>query len=121
MLGYAAQRYLAILVAMLLTGWAVVQAANPADFGLTPIAVRWIGVVMAMLGVLASVLPSIRGMSRDPNFLVNRVNDLDDHDREQVVKEIAPQTVAPQPDYPSFVRDITDELLRRKEQEANRG
>ena len=122
MLGYAAQRYLSIAVAVVLAGIGVVQAANPADFGLTPVAVRWLGVATAMLGVLATVLPSVRGLSRDPEFLAKRVSELDPHDRQHVARGIAERTgdLPPQPDYSVFIKDVTDELWRRREREAGR-
>jgi hypothetical protein len=85
---YQTQRYLAIAVAVLLTGCAVILAANPADFGLTPVAARWLGVVVAMLGVAQGFLPSVRGMSQDPGFLANRIMDLSPADRTALVAEV---------------------------------
>jgi hypothetical protein len=86
---YQHQRYLAYAVAILLAGIAVVQAADPADFGLTPVMVRWLGVITAMLGVAAGFLPSVRGMSKDPEFLANRVWELPPQERHLVASDLA--------------------------------
>lgn len=86
---YAAQKRAAIAVAIILAGLAVVQAAAPADFGLTPVMARWLGVLTAMLGVAAGFLPSVRGMGADPSFLANRVWDLPPAQREVVASDLA--------------------------------
>jgi hypothetical protein len=57
---YSIQYYAGVFVAMLLAGLAILQAADPTDFGLTVVQGRWVGVVAAMLGVLAGALPSWR-------------------------------------------------------------
>lgn len=92
MLSYQTQRMLAIAVAMLLSGWAIIQVADPADFGMTPIVARWLGVIMSMLGVAAGFLPSVRGMSTKPEFLANRVAELPEHDRQRVVQDVQERT-----------------------------
>lgn len=61
---YTAAYGAAVVVAMILGGLAVIQAGSPSDFGLNPIAAKWLGVVSAMLGILAGALPSWR---RPPN------------------------------------------------------
>jgi hypothetical protein len=123
-MSYATQRYLSIAVAMTLAGWALVQVADPADFGLTPVIVRWLGVVMAMLGVGQGFLPSVRGMSKDPGFLANRVSELEPHDRAHVVQEVqdragesSPPMLAPTADeiaaaYDRLRRDRIEKRLR---------
>jgi hypothetical protein len=73
---YSIQYYSGVFVAMLLAGLAILQAADPTDFGLTVVQGRWVGVFAAMLGVLAGALPSWRrppvekddpsGTTRDP-------------------------------------------------------
>lgn len=110
MLSYANQRMLAVAVAVLLAGVAVVQVADPADFGLTPVMVRWLGVIGAMLGVLSSFLPSVRGMSTNPDFLANRVSELPPSDRVQVVREVQERAGQPVP----TAAEIADELERRR-------
>jgi hypothetical protein len=87
-MSYAQQKRCAYAVAILLAGLAVVQVADPADFGLTPVMVRWLGVLTAMLGVAAGFLPSVRGMGNDPGFLANRVSELSEHDRQAVVADV---------------------------------
>lgn len=57
---YVWQYAASIAVAALLAGLAVVQAGNAADFGLSPVAAKWLGVLSAVLGVLAGALPSWR-------------------------------------------------------------
>lgn len=88
-MSYQAQRYAAIVVAVLLAGLAVIQAADPTDYGLAPIAARWLGVAAAMLGVLAGFLPSVRAMGNDPSFLVNRIRELPTHERQAIATELA--------------------------------
>lgn len=87
-MSYGQQRIVAIGVAVLLAGFAVILAADPADFGLTPVAARWLGVVVAMLGVGQGFLPSVRGMSRDPGFLANRIMDLSPAERGELIRTV---------------------------------
>jgi hypothetical protein len=99
-MSYAQQKRCAYAVAILLAGLAVVQVADPADFGLTPVMVRWLGVLTAMLGVAAGFLPSVRGMGNDPGFLANRVSELSEHDRQAVVADVparCPRRCSPRP------------------------
>jgi asparagine N-glycosylation enzyme membrane subunit Stt3 len=88
-MSYQAQRYLAIVVAVLLAGIAVIQVADPADFGLSPVAAHWLGVVVAMLGVLSSFLPSVRGMGTDPTFLIHRIQELPVHEQQAIASTLA--------------------------------
>lgn len=88
-MSYQTQRYVAIAVAVLLAGLAVIQVADPADFGLSPVMARWLGVVVAMLGVLATFLPSVRGMGNDPQFLINRISELPQYQRQVVASTLA--------------------------------
>lgn len=88
-MSYQTQRYLSIAVSVLLAGLAVIQLANPADFGLTPVMAHWLGVIVAMLGVLAGFLPSVRGMGNDPDFLVHRIEDLSPEQRQHVATTLA--------------------------------
>lgn len=57
---YAVQYYAAIVVFVTLALIGAIQIAGPDDLGLSPIVFRWIGVVGAVLGVLAGVLPKIQ-------------------------------------------------------------
>ena len=57
---YTLQYAGAVVVAAVLAGMAVIQAGNPSEFGLDPIAAKWLGVLSAMLGILAGALPSWR-------------------------------------------------------------
>lgn len=122
MLGYAQQRYLAYAVAIALAGWAIVQAANPADYGLTPIMVRWLGVIMSMLGVAAGFLPSVRGRSTDPEFLADRVSELPAHEQRVViggVQERAGDAAVPAAFTPEQVGQLADELERRRQERVD--
>lgn len=58
--GYTLAYAAAVAVAAILAGLAVIQAGNPADFGLSPLVVKWLGVVTAVLGIVAGALPSWR-------------------------------------------------------------
>jgi hypothetical protein len=97
---YRQQRYLAVAVAVVLAGIGVLQVADPSDFGLTPVALRWLGVLSAMLGVLAGYLPSVRGRGTDPEFLADRVWELSPDDREQLTFELERR---------ALIREIDDE------------
>ncbi len=74
-MSYSQQKTAAMVLAALLAGLAIIQAA-PADLGLTPVMARWVGVIAAMLGVLAGFLPSVRNLGTDPQFLAHRVSEL---------------------------------------------
>jgi hypothetical protein len=50
----------AVLVAMLLAGLGLIQVADAERLGISPIVKEWLGIVSAMLGVLAGALPSWR-------------------------------------------------------------
>jgi hypothetical protein len=58
-LSYTAEWWIALVVMMLLAGFAIIQVADPASFNIDPVWHRWIGVFVAMLGLFASVLPRI--------------------------------------------------------------
>lgn len=88
-MSYQTQRYLAIATAVLLAGMAVIQAADPADFGLSPVMARWLGVAGAMLGVLATFLPSVRGMGNDPEFLIHRISELPQYQQQVIASTLA--------------------------------
>lgn len=88
-MSYQAQRYAAVAVAVLSAGLAVILAADPVDFGLSPIAARWLGVVAAMLAVLAGFLPSVRGMGMDPAFLADRISELPSAERRVLATTLA--------------------------------
>lgn len=60
MSGYQAQYFAACAITAFLAGAAVVQAGDPARFGLSPVAIAWLGVVVAVLGTLNGLLPSVR-------------------------------------------------------------
>ncbi len=47
-----AQNYLSLAIAAVLAGIGVITAGTPEAFGLSPIVGRWLGVVVAMLGVV---------------------------------------------------------------------
>lgn len=95
-LSYQTQRILAIVVGALLAGCALIQVADPADFGLTPVMVHWLNVLVAMLGVVAGVLPSVRGMGTDPVFLANRISELPKEQQQAVATILADrETKAP--------------------------
>lgn len=87
-MSYRHQRVAAFAVAVVLGGLAVVQAGDPADFGLTPVAGRWLAVLASMLGIAAGFLPSVRGMGSDPKFLANRVAELPEHEQQAVVSTV---------------------------------
>lgn len=57
---YAVQYYIAVFVFVTLALIGAIQIAGPDDLGLSDIVFRWIGVVGAVLGVLAGVLPKIQ-------------------------------------------------------------
>lgn len=84
-----AQRRLAIAVAVLSAGLGVLQVADPADFGLTPVMIRWLGVLTAMLAVLAGLLPRIQGPTADPETLTERVWSLPPNERKMVARNLA--------------------------------
>lgn len=109
MLSYQGQKTAAIVVAMLLAGLAIVQVADPADFGLTAVAVRWVGVVTAMLGVLAGFLPSVRGMGNDPSFLINRISELPPYERQAIASTLADRAEKPaESQADATIRDVLD-------------
>jgi hypothetical protein len=120
-MSYAAQKYLAVAVAIVLAGAAFIQAADPADFGLTPVMVRWLGVLTAMLGVAAGFLPSVRGMGSNPEFLANRVSELAPIDQAKVVNSV--QGSAEQPLLPPTADEIAaayDRLHRARAEDRLR-
>lgn len=84
-----AQRRLAIAVAVVSAGLGVLQVADPAAFGLTPIVSRWLGVALAMLAVLAGFLPRVQGPTKDPETLAERVWDLPPAERQMVAATLA--------------------------------
>jgi hypothetical protein len=88
-MSYQAQRYAAIAVSVVLAGLGVILVADPADFGLTPVAARWLGVAVAMLGVLQGFLPSVRGMGTDPAFLIHRIQELPIHEQQAIASTLA--------------------------------
>ncbi len=63
-MSYTIQYWAAVVVAVALGGLTFLQAGDAESFGISPVVVKWLGVVSAMLGVLAGALPSWR---RPPN------------------------------------------------------
>ena len=57
---YAVQYYVAVVVFVMGVVIGAIQIAGPDELGLSPIVFRWIGVVGAVLTVLAGVLPKIQ-------------------------------------------------------------
>ena len=53
------QNYLSIAIAVVLAGIGVIMAGKAEDFGLSPVAVRWLGVVVAMLGAVQPFLHQV--------------------------------------------------------------
>ncbi len=109
MMSYQTQKYLAIAVSAVLAGLALVQVGNPADFGLSPVLAHWLNVVIAMLGILAGVLPSVRNLGGDPVFLANRISELPPEQRRVIATTLAdraehdqadPDPLPPTPRYP---------------------
>lgn len=115
-MSYAQQRYLAYAVAIILAGLAIVQAADPADFGLTPVMARWLGVIASMLGVAAGFLPSVRGRSTDPEFLANRVSELAPQDQAAVVQSV--QEGADRPLLPPTAEEIAKAYIQERRRES---
>lgn len=57
---YAVQYYAAVVVFVLVLVTGAIQVAGPEQLGLSPVAGRWIGVLAAVLGGLAGVLPKLQ-------------------------------------------------------------
>ena len=47
------------VIAMVIAGIGAVMALAPEDLGLSPVMVRWLGVVLVMLGPVAARLPAV--------------------------------------------------------------
>lgn len=58
-MSYQAQNMLSIAIAASLAGIGVIMAGKPEDFLLTPAVVRWLGVVVAVLGVVQTQLSRV--------------------------------------------------------------
>lgn len=113
---YSQQKTAVIILAAILAGLAIIQAANAADFGLGPIAMRWLGVLGAVLGVLAGFLPSVRGMSTDPTFLEHRISELPEKKRRALATKLANRAAKDaEARYPRKVTESMsdDEIVRR--------
>ena len=55
------QNYLSLAIAAILAGIGVIMAGSPESFGLDPIVVRWLGVVVAVLGAIQTQMPHVTG------------------------------------------------------------
>lgn len=58
-LSYTLLYALAIVVLLTSTLVTLVQAADPASLGFSPLAARWLGIGSGLLGVVASLLPRV--------------------------------------------------------------
>ena len=59
-------RHLAIAVSVVAAGIAAVLSADPSALGLSPVVVKWLGIVAAMLVVGQGFLPTVHG-GEDPS------------------------------------------------------
>lgn len=87
-MNYENQRKVAVAVAIISAGLVILQG-NPGDFGLPVVAAHWVGLLASMLAVAASFLPNVRAPSKDPNFLVNRIEELSKEDQQKVATTLA--------------------------------
>ena len=78
---------IAVMVATGMIG--AVQVAGPESLGISSVAIRWLGIVAAGLGILQGVLPRVQGPTTDPEKLADRVWNLPPHDRQVVATELA--------------------------------
>lgn len=81
-------RVIAVGVAVALGMLGAVQLADPVSLGVSPVAVRWLGIIATGLGILSTFLPKVQGSTTDPEILAERVWNLSDDDRERVTREL---------------------------------
>lgn len=81
-------RVLSIAVAVGLAMLAAVQLADPESLGISPVAVRWLGIVAAGLGILQTFLPKAQGPSKDPEAVADRVLALTPAERTALIDEL---------------------------------
>lgn len=86
---YTAQRYLAIAVSVLIGALTLITLADASVLGISPRASAWLAILTGTLGVLAGFLPSVRGKSRDPEFLLDRIAELPADERLDLATELA--------------------------------
>lgn len=55
------QNYISIAIAATLAGIGVILVGEPSTYGLDPIVVRWLGVVVAVLGALQTQMHQVTG------------------------------------------------------------
>lgn len=82
-------RVLSVAVAVALAMLAAVQLADPASLGISPVAVRWLGIVGVGLGLLQGFLPKVQGATKDPEALADRVWALPEADRRLIANDLA--------------------------------
>lgn len=61
---YRYQYAITIALTVVTAGFAVIVVSDPGDLGLSPIALRWIGVIQAMIATALTFLPKI---TKPPN------------------------------------------------------
>lgn len=88
-MSYAQQRVLAVAVSVALAMIGAVSLANAETLGLTPQIVAWLTVVSVGLGLLQGFLPNVRGQSKDPEFLAQRIRELPVSDQQRVAQNLA--------------------------------
>lgn len=82
-------RILSIAVAVALGMLAAVQLADPVSLGISPVAVRWLGIIGLGLGLLQTFLPKAQGPTTDSTEVANRVWSLPPEKRAEVAAELA--------------------------------
>lgn len=65
-----------------------VQVAGPESLGISPVAIRWLGIIVAGLGILQGFLPRAQGPTTDPSELTDRVSSLPASDQREIVSGV---------------------------------
>ncbi len=82
---------IAVMVATGMIG--AVQMAGPESLGISSVAIRWLGILAAGLGILQGVLPRVQGPTTDPQTLTDRIRALPEHDRKLVEQNLADDAI----------------------------
>lgn len=93
-MSYSQQRILAIVVAVCLGMLGAVAVGDQKMLGISPQISAWLGIIATGLGILASFLPSVRGIDQQPEHIANRIMELSPAERTELIDTVVAKHAA---------------------------
>lgn len=105
-IGYAAQWWTAVVVAILLVAIAGIQAVGPEELAIPPVAFRWLAIVSGCLVFAQALLPKVQAVP---------IKNYDEVKAAEAIDKIEAPSFGPE-----FVDAVAEALLRKRAEDLER-